>query len=230
MSKTHNLQAPKALKRSRRRLCAPNEKLQLLIELTKLLPPDQNLDAVDSDDALHHALRTLPAKIRDYIVGPPCSDTRRPAWLHGDPLNILDAAISRYEDFRLARFKLCGVARVNKLRPGSIRKFEKLLDSLGAVTTARIDSEGKLHHVKDWFGEATESVEVGRIRECEICEIVFWAGRSDARQCGNTKCKSTWSSRLYRERLRRDPELAKRYYVSRQKREAERERKAKLKN
>lgn len=47
-----------------------------------------------------------------------------------------------------------------------------------------------------------KKVDKTRIRECEVCKRIFWAKRKDAEQCGSAKCKSTLSTRLWRERRR----------------------------
>ena len=56
---------------------------------------------------------------------------------------------------------------------------------------------------KDKFTLALEELEsasdIVRIRECEVCKRIFWAGRLDARQCGDKKCKSALSTRRWRE-------------------------------
>jgi hypothetical protein len=75
-----------------------------------------------------------------------------------------------------------------------------------------IDEKGIVRVSKDLFAEAMdeEPIEAARIRECPICNRVFFAGRIDTWQCGDPKCKSALSSRL-----NRNPELRKLYNKAR---------------
>jgi hypothetical protein len=105
-----------------------------------------------------------PKGFRDYIMGLPDSQYA---------ISSLQDAISRYVNFREARLKLCGVAKINKLRRGRLREFERFLESLGAGTRTEIDEQGRIRFIKDWFGEAAEGEEAARIRECGVCQQVF---------------------------------------------------------
>jgi hypothetical protein len=133
-----------------------------------------------------------PKKFRDYILGLPDS-------LYLDAIRSLQDAISRYVNFREARLKLCGVANINKLSPGRLRQFEHFLESLGAGTRTEIDEEGRIRFIKDWFGEAAEGEEAGRIRECGVCQNVFWAGRKD-QSCCKPRCADIFRKRNKRKR------------------------------
>jgi hypothetical protein len=75
-----------------------------------------------------------------------------------------------------------------------------------------IDEKGMVRVSTDLFAEAMdeEPIEAARIRECAICTRIFFAGRIDAWQCGDPKCKSALSSRL-----NRNPELRKLYNKAR---------------
>lgn len=133
-----------------------------------------------------------PECFRDYVLGLPDS-------MYLDPMSALYEAVKRYVSFRTARLKLCGMARLNRLRPGRISEFEAFLDSLGAGTRTEIDQEGRIRFVKDWFGEVAEGEEAARIRECAVCERVFWAGRID-QSCCNPRCADILRKRNKRKR------------------------------
>lgn len=132
-----------------------------------------------------------PNSFRDYILGLPDSK-------YLDAISALQDAVSRYENFREARLKLCGVAKINNLSPG-LREFERFLESLGAGTRTEIDEQGRVRFVKDWFGEAAEGEEAARIRECGVCQHVFWAGRID-QSCCKPRCADILRKRNKRKR------------------------------
>jgi hypothetical protein len=133
-----------------------------------------------------------PKRFRDYILGLPDSQ-------YLDALTSLENAISRYENFREARLKLCGVASINKLSPGRLREFERFLGSLGAGMRTEIDKQGRVRFIKNWFGEAAEGEEAARIRECGVCQQVFWAGRID-QSCCKPRCADIQRKRNKRKR------------------------------
>jgi hypothetical protein len=132
-----------------------------------------------------------PNSFRDYILGLPDSKFL-------DAISALQDAVSRYENFREARLKLCGVAKINNLSPG-LREFERFLESLGAGTRTEIDEQGRVRFIKDWFGEAAEGEEAARIRECRVCQQVFWAGRID-QSCCKPRCADILRKRNKRKR------------------------------
>lgn len=193
----------------------PNE-LGSLIELARILPPSLSLLSFDdarllveseskeatgigkASEALKICLNglgeedQLPADFRHYILGLPDA-------CYLDQISALQNAIDRYVNFREARLKLCGVAHINKLRPRKLKEFEPFLESLSADTRTEIDEEGKVRFKKDWFGEAIEGVEAERVRECAICDVVFWAGRID-QWCCNPRCASLLRKKRKRER------------------------------
>ena len=166
-----------------------------------LLAESQSAEAVGLDrarKALNLCLDGLreedrpPKKFRDYILGLPDSQ-------YLDAISSLQDAISRYVNFREARLKLCGVANINKLSPGRLREFERFLESLAAGTRTEIDEQGRIHFIKDWFGEAAEGEETARIRECGVCQYVFWAGRID-QSCCKPHCADIFRKRNKRKR------------------------------
>jgi hypothetical protein len=91
------------------------------------------------------------------------------------------------------------VAKINKLRRGRLREFERFLESLGAGTRTEIDEQGRIRFIKDWFGEAAEGEEAARIRECGVCQQVFWAGRID-QLCCKPRCADILRKRNKRTR------------------------------
>jgi hypothetical protein len=66
------------------------------------------------------------------------------------------------------------------------------------------DEDDQLQFAVDEFSKALEGVDVYRIRKCEICKKVFWAGRLD-KKCCSKKCNNVFNVRRSRERREVDP-------------------------
>lgn len=63
----------------------------------------------------------------------------------------------------------------------------------------RIDDNGRLRIELDRFAAIVDRTDAIRIRDCEICKRIFWAGRLDA-TCCSRNCANALRSRRYRER------------------------------
>ena len=65
----------------------------------------------------------------------------------------------------------------------------------------KIDEQGFVRVSKDLFTTAMDEddIEAARIRECEACERIFWAGRITQKGC-SARCGSIIRKRRYRER------------------------------
>ena len=63
----------------------------------------------------------------------------------------------------------------------------------------RRGEDGRIVFVKGPTLAALEGVETRRIRECPICQKLFWAGRIDKKCCG-PRCLTVWHSRKWREK------------------------------
>ena len=61
------------------------------------------------------------------------------------------------------------------------------------------DEDGKIQFIKSTIVTVLEGVEAGRIRECPICQNIFWAGRTD-QQCCSPRCRKIWHTRRWREK------------------------------
>lgn len=75
-------------------------------------------------------------------------------------------------------------------------------------------TDGILRITKDLLTEAIDEgkVETDRIRECEVCNQIFWAGRRDMRGC-STKCAKVLRTRRWREKTTEEQRTA--YKVAR---------------
>jgi hypothetical protein len=81
-----------------------------------------------------------------------------------------------------------------------------------------IDVEGLVRIRVDEFTEALEGIEAKRIRLCEVCKRIFWAGRITQKCCSNS-CSNKF--RVHRFRYKTDEEKAA-YELRRMRREEKR--------
>jgi hypothetical protein len=153
-------------------------------------------------------IKKLPPSLLDYVIHGFKDD---PKTLH---VMIKDrGVVGRYENIWTANLRLHNLAKLAQAqgRPNFVRSnVWQLLDR--SYVLDEIDDEGIVRVSSDLFAEAMaeEPIEAARIRECAICTKIFFAGRIDAWQCGDPKCKSALSSRL-----NRNPELRKLYNKAR---------------
>lgn len=229
----------KGLQRSRGRYLRPTpEKLKRLIELVNTLPPfhsleltclhpahlqeqtEAELQAEGGRKNAHFEIRLtglilealkmqkLSPVLLDYVtLG--FADSGKT--LHG---MIKDGGIiGRYQNIWTANLRLHNLAKLAQAvgRPNFVRSnLWQLFDR--SYVLDEIDENGIVKVSTDLFADAMaeEPIEAARIRECAICTRIFFAGRIDAWQCGDPKCKSALSSRL-----NRNPELRKLYNKAR---------------
>ena len=153
-------------------------------------------------------IKKLPPALLDYVLHGFKDD---PKTLH---VMIKDrGVVGRYENIWTANIRLHYIARLAQAvgRPNFERSI--LWRQPGhSYVLDEIDEKGIVKVSTDLFAEAMaeEPIEAARIRECAICTKIFFAGRIDAWQCGDPKCKSALSSRL-----NRNPELRKLYNKAR---------------
>ncbi len=215
------------------------KKLDRLIELVNTLPPFDSLDLTflhpthlqaQTEAELENegkrksahfdtflagsiiealTIKKLPPALLDYVIHGFKDD---PKTLH---VMIKDrGVVGRYENIWTANIRLHNLAKLALAQAGR-PNFERsnlwqLLDR--SYVLDEIDEKGIVKVSTDLFAEAMaeEPIEAARIRECAICTKIFFAGRIDAWQCGDPKCKSALSSRL-----NRNPELRKLYNKAR---------------
>jgi hypothetical protein len=153
-------------------------------------------------------MQKLSPVLLDYVIHGFKDD---PKTLH---VMIKDrGVVGRYENIWTANIRLHNLAKLAQAvgRPNFVRSnVWQLLDR--SYVLDEIDENGIVKVSTDLFADAMaeEPIEAARIRECAICTKIFFAGRIDAWQCGDSKCKSALSSRL-----NRNPELRKLYNKAR---------------
>lgn len=184
------------------------EKLARLIEIINLVPPDFELRRpaylrieakVENEGPISIVLKlgkyvdeyikTLPAELKDYLLKP-----LTPTW-HG----LLEGGrMGRYESFYAARQNLRVIAQLAKKGVDIAQLQPDMHGSLiPSISMVGIDSEGKVRISKDLLTEAVEGVEAARIRECEVCNRIFWAGRLD-QLCCSKPCARVLRTRRWR--------------------------------
>ncbi len=183
------------------------KKLAQLIETVNLLKPDQDLPDLTNqladvrlkdeewpkraNDALMDILKDMPNDFRDYIWNTSAEVI--------DPIDAIEDAVERYVEFDNARKRLRAIAGRAKKDPQLQRPIIFLKQS-NRLERIKFDEHGCVHVSKDSFTKAMEEkcVEGRRIRDCEVCKRIFWAGRLDKRCCSD-RCGNNLRTRIWRE-------------------------------
>ena len=229
----------KRSQRSRGRYLRPTpKKLRRLIELVNTLPPFGSLDLTllhpehlraqteaDLEKEGGRKNAHFDMRLAGSIIEALQMKKLSPALLDYVTLGLQEGGITanrmikdggvsgRYENIWTANIRLHNIAKLAQAEGRLNSERSILWRQLGAFYVLdEIDEKGIVRVSKDLFAEAMdeEPIEAARIRECAICNRVFFAGRIDARQCGDPKCKSALSSRL-----NRNPDLRKLYNKAR---------------
>jgi predicted nucleic acid-binding Zn ribbon protein len=151
------------------------------------------------EKALEFCLQTLKQNVgsvsefRDYVLRP---RVRR----HQDRIKANQDAVDRYETFRIAREKVACLAKLNQIELDTRRGMTQLLRFLDI----QIDEQGIIHPRDDWFIKSVTEVEATRIRECQVCDRIFWAGKIGLQGC-SSRCLD-----ILRKRNKRKRDAAKR--------------------
>lgn len=108
-------------------------------------------------------------------------------------------AMARYTFVRESREKLRVISRfINAENPAEAAYLSPQLKTYGQIL---VDDDGKLYVGRDKFAAAIDGVEASRIRECAICQRLFWAGRKTQQGC-STACAHALRNRRYRARYK----------------------------
>jgi hypothetical protein len=79
------------------------------------------------------------------------------------------------------------------------------------------NGEGKTHFDDFLLRVLTGRDVSGRLRECPICNDIYWAWRYHAKQCGKPRCKTRLSSKTFYEK-EENKERIRQYYQAKKKR------------
>src|SRR5262245_47952755 len=155
-----------------------------LIKVATLVPPDCELPGpFELLERYGHKgcedfIKQLPKKkFRKFLsfIGP--FDSRNPAY-----------ALEQYVLVRDARELLQRIARMDDKKAGQIVQHVTLFGSASRVIL-QVNESGRIDIKHDRLLELLKCVDVARIRECQVCKYIFWAGRSDQKCCSTDHAK-----------------------------------------
>ncbi len=206
------------------------ERLERYIELANMLPSERvalDLDEFLREEAKDSAvpkegtieswvykfkillpyLDRFPSDFRDYVLGDAVEDYRKldVTKLEDESsrphLVAILGALDRYREFRQVREKLRLIARHFKKDTPQWSKF--FHGSIGISTTLRMGHGGKLEIHLDHFVETVQGLEAERIRECPVCQRIFWAHPISKMSC-STRCRNLFNVRKHRALMKKN--------------------------
>jgi hypothetical protein len=131
---------------------------------------------------------------------------------------VVYEAINRYEQFNDIRVKLRRIAKSAKKWNEGEKTTPFVLLKLAERVNFRLDEKGFVSVEANAIAEAMRELqaaklEVARIRECEICRRIFFAGRLDKQSCSK-RCQNNFNVRNSR---RNKEESGEAYNIARRK-------------
>jgi hypothetical protein len=175
------------------------DKLRKYIELANVLPPGEDPPEMLPAQLPVQAVtdeqwQWVAATIGDLMARfPRFRDFMKGFDLEADPPV---EAYHKAHSVRVARDVLGALARCDK------GKLDNVNIPLGAylesLVLGRADGRGRLVIERSPLLEALERVEIGRIRTCKRCRVIFWAGRLDM-TCCSSPCTRAERQRRWRE-------------------------------
>lgn len=155
-------------------------------------------------DVIVEKIDPLSAKLREYLLFGIREDIT--------PLNtgrskFMEAGIiNRYRQIWDATIKLRGIARAVDVRVKTGHWLTPFFSFDGSYTPPplmEVGTDGILYEFRSLFSEVigSEKVEVVRVRVCEVCDRIFWAGRITMKGC-SARCGDVLRKRRLRERYR----------------------------
>lgn len=155
-------------------------------------------------DVIEEKIDPSSAKLREYVLFGIREDI---APLDTGRSKFMEAGMmSRYRQIWDATIKLRGIARAVDVRVKTGRwatPFFGFNDSYTPPPLMEVGKDGILYEFKSLFSEviASEKIEVVRVRVCEVCKRIFWAGRITMKGC-SARCGDVLRKRRLRERYR----------------------------
>jgi hypothetical protein len=109
----------------------------------------------------------------------------------------LDVAFGRYDEFREVRERLRTIARLKRAR--------MFVDSRSVSVRSSLtrDENGILQLRLDPFAETVQGLEADRIRECPICQRIFWANPKSKMAC-SARCRNIFNVRKHRDLMKKN--------------------------
>lgn len=176
-------------------------RIERLVEVKSDGVKGKSFNPLTIEKALHKCLEVLPVEFRDYVL------KKTPSRNFVESLNPIGEAIRRYNFARNARATLRRLARIASLsaEQRKVREwfYPLVISNNMPRLEVQINEKGLITVERDFFAEAIEEVEAGRIRECQnrSCKRLFWAGRANQSGC-NPKCSNASRNQSYRKRYR----------------------------
>jgi hypothetical protein len=171
-------------KASRLTPCPP--KLKAIIDLANSVPPDQPVPNL-AERFYERAVEPSLTSPKQYVEW----ERRNARLLLAEQKNRL---------IRESRDNLRMIAHRTQL---DLKRLADVQRQSPLQTAAIIEIEQGKITITGWLIEALKDVkDAARIRQCEICQRIFWAGRSD-QQCCSPECSRARRNRTYQRRLRR---------------------------
>lgn len=141
--------------------------------------------------AVNLCLDGLPESFQDYVWQAGEQQLEREYGLY--------EAMYRYTFARSSRERLRIIAGFSSQEAAQPRlHFHPALTGQAQII---VDEDGTLSVANDKFASAVDGVEARRIRLCEICKRIFWAGRIN-QPCCSTACAHSLRNRRYRARYK----------------------------
>jgi predicted nucleic acid-binding Zn ribbon protein len=194
---------------------------KIAIDVTEALSEKVKLRTSDSSNeqfafithkytVLCHYLQTLdfPQQFYDYIIqdAPEHSSGITPENVDG-----VKSALARYDTFLEYRKGLRQLIRMAKRNPSAWLRIAAAMlnDNLRVTTTEEVYiEEGLFRRRYNSFLYIIDGIEASRIRECAICNLIFYAERID-KKCCSARCTNVFNVRRLRERYAENPEAYK---------------------
>lgn len=117
--------------------------------------------------------------------------------------DVIRGLVEKYTYARNARINLWKIAQRAGMKVELIDLFE-FCDPIKSESTVTITREGFVRVRADAFGFAVDGIDATRIRQCEICDLLFWAGRKDS-WCCSSSCADKRRKRTHRAKLKSQP-------------------------
>ncbi len=143
------------------------------LEATELL--QEQIEAI-TIRTIEECLKDLPQTFSNYVLQVGEED------LYPKPERHEHEAYYRYSFVRESRNNLRAIIAQNNASPAATAAgFQKL--PIITQVTIRIDDDGKIEISPHMLARAIEGIEANRLRECEICRRIFFAGRITQQGC-----------------------------------------------
>lgn len=113
---------------------------------------------------------------------------------------VMDITVNRYSLLEDACLTFVMLITRNEMFPDSYGE-DMVTRMMGGPSWFIINKEGRIEIRPNPLEEALAGVEAARIKRCEVCEHVFWAGRMTQKGC-SARCGDILRKRRYRERYK----------------------------